>query len=81
MIYKHYKGGLYDFIGVAHAEATLDPVVVYQSVEDGTLWTRPASEFFGMVATDPKEGERQQAVRRFAPVRGDPEPISVVITN
>lgn len=63
MIYRHYKGNCYEVIGLAHVEATLEPVVVYRSMTDGTLWTRPAAEFFGIVtATDGVVSQR------FAPL-------------
>lgn len=43
--YRHRKGGLYLFIGPGRIEASLDPVVIYRSVSDGSLWVRPESEF------------------------------------
>jgi hypothetical protein len=62
MHYRHYKGGIYEWV----CEATLesDPVVmmiVYRAA-NGTLWTRPSTEFFEMVEHD---GGR---VPRFAPL-------------
>ena len=50
-IYRHYKGGLYRVHTLAHMEATHEPVVVYESLQDsgefpeGTLWVRPLREF------------------------------------
>jgi hypothetical protein len=68
MIYRHYKGGEYDFIGVALVEATLAPVVVYRSTEDGTIWTRPAAEFFGKVQCPPTGDGVMTLIPRFTPV-------------
>lgn len=38
--------GLYAFICEAKLEADLSPVIVYQSLEHGTIWVRPRAEFF-----------------------------------
>lgn len=47
MIYRHMKSdGLYAFICEAKLEADLSPVIVYQSLEHGTIWVRPRAEFF-----------------------------------
>lgn len=58
--YRHYKGGLYQYIRVGRLEwEPKTHAVVYQSVEDGSVWIRPASEFHGVVMTD------DGAVKRF----------------
>ncbi len=62
MRYKHYKGGIYEWI----CEATLEPdpsvtMVVYRAY-DGRIWTRPSTVFFEMVEVD------GQQVPRFAPL-------------
>lgn len=45
-IYRHIKtGGLYRILCNASVESTLEPVVVYQSKQDGRCWTRPLEEF------------------------------------
>jgi hypothetical protein len=49
MKYRHYKGGIYEFICEAKLES--DPeliMIVYQS-EDGLIWTRSRYEFFELV--------------------------------
>lgn len=43
--WRHFKGGLYRVLCVAWVEATLESVVVYQSVMHGTIWTRPVEQF------------------------------------
>lgn len=56
--YKHYKGGMYEVIGVGRIEATLEECVMYKSLyetEDfpmGSLWVRPVSDFAGEVDVD-----------------------------
>jgi len=44
-LYRHFKGGYYIVHSVATVESTGEPVVVYQSLQDGELWTRPLSVF------------------------------------
>lgn len=45
--YQHLKtGGLYEVLGMARLEWNLDPVVVYRSEHDGSLWVRPEAEFY-----------------------------------
>lgn len=61
--YRHFKGGLYKFIGLAKDSETLEEMVVYQALYgDMQMWTRPAEIFFGKVERDGKEMERFQEV-------------------
>ncbi len=44
--YKHYKGNLYEVIGVAHHSETLEDMVVYRALyDDFDLWVRPLTMF------------------------------------
>ena len=45
-LYRHYKGQLYEVIGMARHSETLQPLVVYRALygEHG-LWVRPAEMF------------------------------------
>ena len=46
--YKHYKGNLYEVIGVAKHSETLEEVVVYKALyqkEGENLWVRPKAMF------------------------------------
>ena len=49
--YQHRKGGIYDVLGEARIQSDIpltdmDEVVIYQSLEDGSLWARRKDEFF-----------------------------------
>ncbi len=42
--YRHYKGNLYEVIGVANHSETLEKMVVYKALYgDEEIWVRPAS--------------------------------------
>lgn len=61
--YRHYKGNLYDLIGVVRHSETLEPLALYRPlVGEGTLWVRPYAMFFETVVADGIEQPR------FAPV-------------
>lgn len=48
--YLHFKGRLYKFISESKDSETLEDLVVYKAMyEDGTVWIRPKSMFFGEV--------------------------------
>ncbi len=67
-IYRHYKGNLYEVLGVARHSDTHEPMVVYQALYDskefGTnaLWVRPISAFLETVLVDEEERPRFQFV-------------------
>jgi hypothetical protein len=75
--YRHYKGGVYDVIGVGLEEATLRYVVVYRpasgwpnDVPAAQFWTRPLDGFNAMVPNPAWTGRRADGVRfvsRFVP--------------
>ena len=45
--WKHEKsGGLYWVQHIGLIESSLEPVVIYQSIEGGPFWVRPVYEFF-----------------------------------
>lgn len=60
--YRHYKGGLYEVIGVARHSETHEPLVVYRPLYgEGALWVRPYAMFVGTVVIEGVER------LRFAP--------------
>jgi hypothetical protein len=63
--YRHYKGGLYEVLGVVRHSETLEPLVLYRPLYGASdLWVRPYAMFFEEVDVD---GRRQP---RFAHVGG-----------
>ena len=59
--YRHYKGNLYEVIGVARHSETLEEMVVYRALYgEGGLWVRPLGMFLENVTVDGK------SVPRFA---------------
>ncbi len=68
-IYQHYKGNLYEVVGLSRHSETLEEMIVYQALYDSpefgnnALWVRPKSLFFGNVIIDGKEVPRFRLVR------------------
>ena len=61
--YRHFKGGLYKFVGIAKDSETLEDLVVYQAMYGvRQLWVRPAEMFFGKVERDGKVMNRFEEV-------------------
>lgn len=61
-IYRHFKGGYYVVQAIATVESTGEEVVIYQSLQDGRVWTRPVSVFRELVPAD-KENPTGQKYR------------------
>ena len=45
--YRHYKGGEYEVITLARHSENNEELVVYKSLENGTVWARPKAIFCG----------------------------------
>ena len=59
-LYRHFKGMLYQVVGLAKHSETLDPLVIYQALYgDYGLWVRPAGMFLEQVM------HNNQQVSRF----------------
>jgi hypothetical protein len=51
--YRHYKGGLYEVMGLVRHSETLQPLVLYRALYgDYGLWVRPAAMFAETVEVD-----------------------------
>lgn len=60
-IYRHFKGNLYELIGIAKHSETLEPLVVYRALYgEGGLWVRPAGMWNETVDRDGYHGPRFQ---------------------
>lgn len=45
-LYRHYKGGLYEFISMAIHSETKEELVIYKSIHYGTVHARPLEQWF-----------------------------------
>lgn len=63
-IYKHYKGGLYEVLGIARHSETLEEFVLYKSLKEikefkeKPFFVRPKGMFFEEVVVDNKKIKR-----------------------
>lgn len=62
--FRHYRGGLYEVVVCAIHEDTLEPLIVYRSLEKGTIWVRTLANWQESVAVD------GQTVARFTRLSG-----------
>lgn len=66
--YQHYKGNLYEVIGIARHSETLEEMVVYRALYDSkefgnnSLWVRPKKMFMENMVIDDKEVPRFKLV-------------------
>ena len=66
-IYRHYKGPLYEVIGVAHHSETEEPLVAYRALYgDYGLWVRPLSMFMETVEVQGEPLPRFALEKAFA---------------
>ena len=57
--YRHYKGNLYEVLGVAKNSETLEYMVVYKALYgDNEMWVRPASMWNETVSFNGKPVKR-----------------------
>ena len=60
-IYQHYKGSLYEVIGIAHHSETLEELVVYRALYNSkefglnALWVRPLEMFLEEIEFEGKK--------------------------
>ena len=59
--FRHYKGGIYEFVCEATMEADHTPLIIYRAA-NGSIWARPKSVFFEQLEID------GQTVQRFSPM-------------
>jgi hypothetical protein len=51
-LYCHYKGPLYEALGIVNHSETLEEMVSYKKLEDGSYWVRPLKMFLEEVEVD-----------------------------
>ena len=57
--YRHFKGNVYEVLGMAKHSETLEEMVVYRATYDqGSLWVRPASMWDEVVVREGIEYKR-----------------------
>ncbi|MBB3191442.1 DUF1653 domain-containing protein [Halomonas cerina] len=65
-IYRHYKGSLYEVIGLARHSETEEPLVVYRALYgDYGLWVRPLAMFKETVKVQGEPVPRFELERPF----------------
>ena len=65
--YKHYKGNVYEVIGIAKHSETLEDLVVYKACyqkEGENLWVRPLKMFAEEVECDGKKMPRFKYIEK-----------------
>ncbi len=61
--YRHYKGGIYRVVCLAHHSETLEDMVVYEPVNGTTgTWVRPASMWNDPITVDGKTVPRFEKI-------------------
>lgn len=62
-IYRHFKGNLYEVIGIARHSETMEPMVVYRALygKHG-LWIRPVAMWNEIIEKESYTGPRFQFV-------------------
>ncbi|MCZ8286462.1 MAG: DUF1653 domain-containing protein [Bacteroidia bacterium] len=64
-LYRHYKGNLYEVIGMARHSETLEELVVYKATdqpEGENIWVRPATMFSETVILDGMQRQRFEKI-------------------
>lgn len=65
-IYRHYKGNLYEVIGVGKLENNLQDVVIYRScVHPDEIWVRSVTDFLETVDYEGKNIPRFILIRHL----------------
>lgn len=62
MQFRHYKGGIYDFVCAAKLESDPNTVMIVYTAADGSFWTRPEKVFFEMLEHEGKTVQRFAAI-------------------
>jgi len=63
-VYRHYKGGIYNVIGMGRHTETKEELVFYEDT-DGKLWARPVENFLENVEINGRKVPRFQHLGSF----------------
>lgn len=55
-IYQHWKGNLYQIVGIAKDAETLEDIVVYRSLDNNQIWVRSLANFTEILGDKDSEG-------------------------
>jgi hypothetical protein len=58
MRYRHYKGGIYEFVCAAKLESDPNVVMIVYTAADGSYWTRPETVFLETIEHQGKRVQR-----------------------
>ena len=64
-LYKHYKGNIYEVVGIARHSESLEELIVYKATyqkEGENLWVRPLTMFMETVMIDGVEKKRFEKI-------------------
>lgn len=62
--YRHFKGGLYEVVGIARHSETEEELVIYRPLYgEGGLWARPLAMFVETVIHEGKSQPRFQKIQ------------------
>ena len=70
-IYQHYKGNLYEVLGIAHHSENLEEVIVYRALYDSpefgenALWVRPIKMFLEEIKYEGQKVPRFKFIRNI----------------
>ncbi len=65
VLYRHYKGNVYEVVAVAKHSETLEELVIYKDTSDESkVWARPASMWNETVILDGKRVRRFERIPR-----------------
>lgn len=65
-VYRHFKGNLYEVIGVARHSETLQEMVVYKALYgEGDMWVRPSDMWDEVIERDGKLIKRFELIEEY----------------
>lgn len=67
--YRHYKGGTYIVITLCEHSETHEKLVIYKSVEFGTVYARPLSMWFDKVEFSADDDKSYKPTVRFVRIK------------